>query len=129
MKGVYVMKQRSIPVCIILSLVTCGLYSLYWMVVMTDDVNRLSGRQRPSGGTALLLSIVTCGIYSIYWAYQMGEALYSAKTQRGIAGSSNGVLYLILEIVFAIAGWCLIQDEINKLIVTTGNGNNGNGIY
>lgn len=123
------MKQRSVPVCIILSLITCGIYSLYWMVVMTDDVNRLSGRQRPSGGTALLLTIVTCGIYGIYWAYQMGEALYNAKAQRGIPGSSNGVLYLILEIVFAIAGWCLMQDEINKLIVASGNGNYGNGTY
>ena len=121
------MKQRSIPVCIILSLVTCGIYSLYWMVVLTDDANRLSGRQRPSGGTALLLTIVTCGIYGYYWAYQMGEALYNAKAQRGIAGSSNGVLYLILEIIFPIIGWCLMQDEINKLAVTTGNGPYGNG--
>lgn len=121
------MKQRSIPVCIILALITCGIYSLYWMIVMTDDVNRLSGRQRPSGGTALLLTIITCGIYGYYWAYQMGEALYSAKAQRGIAGSSNGVLYLILEIIFPIIGWCLMQDEINKLVVTTGNGPYGNG--
>ncbi len=123
------MKQRSIPVCIILSLITCGIYSLYWMIVMTDDVNRLSGRQRPSGGTALLLTIITCGIYGYYWAYQMGDALYAAKVQRGIPASNNNVLYLILEIVFALIGWCLIQDEINKLVVTTGNGPYMNGPY
>ena len=121
------MKQRSIPVCIILSLITCGIYSLYWMIVLTDDANRLSGRQRPSGGTALLLTIVTCGIYGYYWAYQMGEALYNAKAQRGIMASNNNILYLILEIIFPIIGWSLMQDEINKLIVTTGNGPYGNG--
>lgn len=121
------MKQRSIPVCIIFSLITCGIYSLYWMIVLTDDANRLSGRQRPSGGTALLLTIVTCGIYGYYWAYQMGEALYNAKAQRGIMASNNNILYLILEIIFPIIGWSLMQDEINKLVVTTGNGPYGNG--
>ncbi len=121
------MKQRSIPVCIILSLITCGIYSLYWMIVLTDDANRLSGRQRPSGGTALLLTIVTCSIYGYYWAYQMGEALYNAKAQRGIMASNNNILYLILEIIFPIIGWSLMQDEINKLVVTTGNGPYGNG--
>ena len=121
------MKQRSIPVCIILSLITCGIYSLYWMIVLTDDANRLSGRQRPSGGTALLLTIVTCGIYGYYWSYQMGEALYNAKAQRGIMASNNNILYLILEIIFPIIGWSLMQDEINKLVVTTGNGPYGNG--
>ena len=121
------MKQRSIPVCIILSLITCGIYSLYWMIVLTDDANRLSGRQRPSGGTALLLTIVTCGIYGYYWAYQMGEALYNAKAQRGIMASNNNILNLILEIIFPIIGWSLMQDEINKLVVTTGNGPYGNG--
>ncbi len=118
------MKQRSIPICVILSIITCGLYGIYWFIVMTDDVNRLSGRARPSGGTAFLLTLVTCGIYGIYWAYQMGEAIYAAKAQRGYVGSSNGVLYLILQLVFAIIGWCLMQDEINKLIVAD-SGNYG----
>lgn len=124
-----VMKTRSIPVCIILSIVTCGIYALYWFIVLTDDVNRLSGRQRPSGGTAFLLELVTCGIYGIYWAYQMGEALYAAKAQRGYVGSSNGILYLILQLIFPIVGWCLMQDEVNKLIVGDNGGFGGYGGY
>ena len=38
------MKNRSIPLCIILSIVTCGIYMLYWFVVLTDDLNYASGR-------------------------------------------------------------------------------------
>ena len=111
------MKTRSIPVCIILSLVTCGIYCIYWFVMLTEDANRLSGRQSPSGGVAFLLTLVTCGIYGIYWAYQMGETLYSAAVQRRIPGvSNNNIVYLILQIVFAYVGWCLMQNEINKLI-------------
>ena len=36
-------QERNIAVCIILSLVTCGLYSLYWFVCMTDDTNAAAG--------------------------------------------------------------------------------------
>lgn len=120
------MRTRSIPVCIILTLVTCGIYGIYWFIMLTEDANALSGRQSPSGGVAFLLTLVTCGIYGIYWAYQMGETLYAAAQQRNVYGASNNnILYLILQIVFSWVGWCLMQNEINKLIVADG-GNNGN---
>ena len=31
-------KQRNIGICILLSIVTCGIYGLYWFVVLTDDI-------------------------------------------------------------------------------------------
>ena len=120
-----ILTKREIAVAIILTIVTCGIYGIYWFVCLTNDANKVSGRTSDtSGGVALFLTIITCGIYGIYWAYQMGEAIYAAKAQRGYVGSSNGVLYLILQLVFAIIGWCLMQDEINKLIVAD-SGNYG----
>ena len=110
------MQKRSILMCVILSIVTCGIYSLYWFVMLTEDTNRLSGRQSPSGITALLLTIVTCGIYGLYWAYQIGEALYSARMQRGYMGSNNNVLYLVLQLVCYVAGCAVMQNEINQII-------------
>ena len=59
----------------------------------------------------------------------MGEALYAAKAQRGYMGSSNSVLYLILQLIFPIVGWCLMQDEVNKLIVGDNGGFGGYGGY
>ena len=110
------MKQRNIAVCIILSLVTCGIYGLYWFVVMTNESNQVSGRQNStSGGVSLLLMIITCNIYGLYWAYKMGEKIDAAKQMRGWPNGNNGVLYLILELVFPIAGWALMQNELNKL--------------
>lgn len=109
-------RSRSLPVCIILSIVTCGIYGIYWFVCMTNEVNLLTGRQDTSGGVAFLLTLVTCNIYAIYWAYKMGEKLDAAKAMRGIPSSNSGVLYLILELIFPIAAWALIQNEINKLV-------------
>lgn len=52
------MQQRSIPMYIILSIVTCGLFGLYWFIVLTDETNEVTGQtQLASGPMALILTI------------------------------------------------------------------------
>lgn len=109
--------QRSIGMCILLSLVTCGIYGLYWFVVMTDEANAVSGdTTSASGGMALLLTIVTCNIYGLYWAYKMGEKLDNAKTARGMNSSNGSILYLLLCIFgLGIIAYALMQNDLNQL--------------
>ena len=117
-KGEFVMiERRNIAVCIVLTLVTCGIYGIYWVVCLSNDVNTVSGDVNgTSGGMVVLLTIVTCGIYGIYWAYKQGEKLDFTKNNRGIPSSNSGVLYLILQIFgFGIIAYALMQNELNKL--------------
>lgn len=117
-KGEFVMiERRNIAVCIVLTLVTCGIYGIYWIVCLTNDVNTVSGDVNgTSGGMVVLLTIVTCGIYGVYWAYKQGEKLDFTKNNRGIPSSNSGVLYLILQIFgFGIIAYALMQNELNKL--------------
>ena len=52
------MKERNIATAIILSLVTCGIYGLYWMVVLTDELKeQADDHNLASGGLALLFTI------------------------------------------------------------------------
>ena len=107
-------QRRSIAMCIILSLVTCGIYGIYWFVVLTDDANTLLNNT--SGGVAFLLSLVTCGIYGLYWAYKQGEKIDEAKTARGIMSSNSGIIYLLLTIFgFGIIAEALMQNELNSM--------------
>lgn len=93
------MKERSIAVSIVLSIVTCGIYGIYWFVVLTDDARMESGdNNAPSGGIAFLLTLVTCGIYGLYWAYKMGKTIATAESKNGITAEDNSVLYLILQL-------------------------------
>ena len=113
-------QRRSIAMCMILSLVTCGIYGIYWFVVLTDDANTLlpdnKGLNNTSGGVAFLLSLVTCGIYGLYWAYKQGEKIDEAKTARGIMSSNSGVIYLLLTIFgFGIIAEALMQNELNSM--------------
>ena len=117
-KGEFVLiERRNIAVCIVLTLVTCGIYGIYWIVCLTNDINTVSGDVNgTSGGMVVLLTIVTCGIYGIYWAYKQGEKLDFTKNNRGIPSSNSGVLYLILQIFgFGIIAYALMQNELNKL--------------
>lgn len=107
-------KQKSIGLCIILSIITCGIYGLYWFVCLTEDTNTIAGESDTSGGMALILTIITCGIYGLYWAYKRGEKIDKAHQNRGQAASNGGVLYLILFLLGGIIAYALIQNEINK---------------
>lgn len=109
-------KQRNIAVCIILTIVTCGIYGIYWFICLSDDVNTASGTFGTSGAMALLLTIITCGIYSWYWAYKQGEKIDHARMRRGLSSGSNGVVYLLLCIFqLGIVAWALMQNELNQM--------------
>ena len=110
-------QKRNLALYIILTLVTCGLFGIYWFCTLNDDTNKVSGHPEAMGGVAaLLLSIVTCGIYSLVWMYIMGRRLDEAKTKRGMPGGNTGTLYLILAIVgFGWVAEIILQSELNKL--------------
>lgn len=112
------MKKRNIGLCILFSIITCGIYAIYWFVVLTNELKDLSGdSETASGGVAFLLSIITCNIYGWYWAYKRGENVDTARSKRSIPSSNSGILYLILVLIgFGIIAYALMQNEINKMI-------------
>lgn len=110
-------ERRNIALCIILSIVTCGIYGLIWFVWLNDDVNKVAEEPNATtGGIALLLTIVTCGIYGLYWAYKQGEKLDAAAVKRGApVGSSKSIVYLLLSLFgLSIIAYALMQDELNN---------------
>ncbi|NLI89695.1 MAG: DUF4234 domain-containing protein [Epulopiscium sp.] len=110
-------EERNVGLAIFFSVITCGIYSLYWLVKVTDEANSLSGEMGTSGGMVLLLSIVTCGLYTIYWNYKMGKKLYMAQERAGRHASDNSVLYLILSLFgLHIVVLAIIQSDINDLV-------------
>lgn len=110
-------QSRNIATCIILSIITCGLYGIYWFISMVNDINEASENGGPSGAVVFLLSLVTCSIYRWYYMYKAGRDITTAQKMRGIDTDSNsGIVYLILSVVgLDIVSWALIQNELNKL--------------
>lgn len=107
--------SRSIPLALILSFVTCGIYAFYWEIKMTDEVNALLGKSNATSGLmAAIYTLITCGIYGIYWLYKMGE---NVEVLKGKTDSNTGILYLIMGLFgLGIIPFALIQDTINDKV-------------
>lgn len=102
-------RQRNVALCIVLTIVTCGLYSLYWMYCLHQDVSTLSNTQT-SAGKAILLMLLTCGIYMFFWMYQQGKLIEQKRH------GSQAVVYLILSIFgLSLVSLAIMQSDVNQL--------------
>ena len=109
-------QERNIVLCIVLSIITCGLYGIYWFICLTNDTAQVSEDVNFSGGKSFLFTIITCGICMFYWYYKTGKNLKIANDKSGINASDNSVLYLILGLFgLGIVNYCIMQSELNTL--------------
>ena len=99
------MKKRNVALAIIFTIITFGIYGIYWFVCLTNDSNTLCPEQKTaSGGLAFLFTLISFGIYGIYWNYKLGEKV-----------GGSGILYLILSLVgFGWVNYILAQSAITK---------------
>ena len=110
-------QKRGIAEVIILSLVTCGIYGLYWLYAMSKDIKTYLDDETIDPGVELLLTIVTCGIYGIYWYYKFGKLICTCQEKAGIAVEDNSVVYIILAVFgLGIVNVGLIQNAMNLVI-------------
>ena len=119
------MTKRSIPLAIVFTLVTVGLYAIYWIYTLTEDAHAAAGeRTTASGGMVILYSVITCGIYSFYWLYKMGETIIMAKQRRGMTVDTNlPIIYLVLALFgFGIISYALMQNSLNEMVDYDGAG-------
>jgi len=108
--------ERSIPLNIVLSILTCGLYGLYWFVCMANDIKTLRGESEPSGIRDVILSIITLGIFLWYCMYQYPKYVAEIQEKKGLPVSDISIITLILAIFgLSIVSYALIQNELNKI--------------
>lgn len=95
---------------ILLSIVTCGIYDLYWYCSFQNQLKKETGMGFTGVGH-FFISIITCGIYTVFfWPHAVGKRL------AALGGKNDGVLYLILSIFGLFVVACLLmQSEANKL--------------
>lgn len=119
--GVYStgVEKRDVAKAVIFSIITCGIYAIYWMIKITDEIHALAGEQNTaSGGMAFVFSLITCGIYGCYWMYKMGEGVNMAQQKRGMTVENNAsIMYIVLTVCgFGIVSYALMQSSVNKII-------------
>lgn len=88
----------NIAAGVILTLITCGLYGLFWQYKQMETLNAWLGRPRFDFWTWLLLSLITCGLYAIYYEYKMAQGINDVQHARGMRVQNDlGVLCVLLS--------------------------------
>lgn len=130
-------QQRNFVTFILLSLVTCGIYTFYFIYTTTRDINTMVGNdgRNTEPTTAILLSIVTCGFYTYYWYYDQGNRIKALADRNGIPCNENGTSYLMWvllgTLICGIGSWIgiyLFIKNLNNLIAAYNSSNYG-GCY
>lgn len=111
---------KNIAKCIVLTIVTCGIYGIIWFINLVDDLNTAAQTPEDSSGVSVfLLGLVTCGIYYFIWFYKAGEKVNKVKSLSGQYASDSAILYLLLAVFgLSIVNYVLIQSELNKVAAT-----------
>lgn len=111
------LQKRDVVKAVIFSIITLGIYGIYWFVKMTDEINGSIGNPSDASGvTAFLLTLVTCGIYGFYWSYKKGEIIDNYYAGKGLPKPNNAVIYLVLSLFgLSIVAYALLQSELNKI--------------
>lgn len=96
--GARLKDDRGLLSYILLSLITCGIYSYYFIYKMAADVNvACEGDGEETAGLLafILLSFATCGIYAWIWYYKLGNRLSSNAGRYGLSFQENGTTVLL----------------------------------
>ena len=97
------MTNRNPVLVILFSILSCGIYAIYWMVKTKVEMNN-RGAKIP---TAWLIIVP---IANWYWMYKWSEGVQIVTN-----GQQNAILLFVLYIIFSPATMFIAQDAFNKL--------------
>jgi hypothetical protein len=102
-------KKRGLVGVILLSMITGGIYGLYWYYKLAQDVNSIcDGDGKKTGGLLklILLGLITFGIYDFVWLYKLGNRLQDNAKKYGLSFKESGgtVLLWLIFGSFIIVG-------------------------
>lgn len=106
--------KRSIGICILLSIITCGIYGIYWMYLLVKNTRSIQKNTDKCTGEMLCLIFVP--FYSLYWWYTRGEKVRQGFAEHDYNATGGGVVYLVLAIFgLSIVSMAIMQSDFNSL--------------
>ena len=104
-------KVRNIVSYILLTLVTCGIYGIYWTVMIAREAVSVKD---PADNA--LLEIILMLFLPFVGIFMTEKKFAEGCAARGVAHTDNSILYLVLGLVgLGIVGMCMLQNDLNKI--------------
>jgi hypothetical protein len=114
-------ERSSVPVfkndpvmVLVLGIVTCGLYLVYWNMKTAEVINAVVGRELISPVIAVISGC--CMPVNVYFYYLCGQALGEMGELTGNPNlKEKSTLLLILGIFFPMVSAMIIQGHVNEI--------------
>ncbi len=113
--------RRSPITVVVLSLVTFGLYALYWLYVTTEELAQETGHGDLSPTMDVLLAICTFGLWGMYAAYRNAGIVHEELAATGSARQDKSLIVAVACAATLVSGWAwlvavaVLQEELNVL--------------
>jgi len=113
--------RRSPITVVVLSLVTFGLYALYWLYVTTEELAQETGHGDLSPTMDVLLAICTFGLWGMYAAYRNAGIVHEELAAAGITRQDKSLVVGVALAATFFSGWAwlvavaVLQEELNLL--------------
>lgn len=112
MKGI----TRDPALVLVFSIISCGIYFLYWLYVTSNDLKNYLNDDTINPGIDLLISIF-CFPYVIYWMYKYSKLVTEAQTKASILPAEDNSIICVIFPFFglSIVSAMIIQNSLNKV--------------
>lgn len=107
-------KERNIALAVVLTIVTCGIYGIYWLVMLAKESVSVK-----DASDSAVLEIVLMILFYPAGFYLAEKKFAEGCAEKGIAHNDNSILYLVLGLCVPGIGIyinsCVMQNDLNKL--------------
>ena len=108
-------QKRSIVSVILFTIITCGIYGLYWMYQVAKELQLATGKSQFSPAIILVLGLFVSPVGFVLLAMECNDRLNDIRAAKGMPPADNMVLWVVLGILLPIVQVALIQNEINQV--------------
>ena len=113
-KNMSQINKRPIAMCILLSIVTLGIYLIYWEYLLVKNTKAI--KNDTSSCTSEMLCLIFVPFYFIYWCFTRGKLVKDQFASLGYTATGNETAYLILGIFgLGIISMAIMQNDFNSL--------------
>ncbi len=114
-------QERNSVVVLLLSIVTCGVYFVYWVYQTSTELKQATGDADVNPTLDLVLSLVTCTLWSYYVLYRDADKLHRILVGVDPSHKDQSQTVLILCVAALFVGVTgpvaiyLVQEDFNRL--------------
>ncbi|MBQ8356947.1 MAG: DUF4234 domain-containing protein [Clostridia bacterium] len=108
--------KRSVASVIVFSILTCGIYMLWWTYVTCTALQQQGHKTSIPPVLTVLLMLFVSGVGGALLGIDADDNINAIKAMHGMPLTDNKILWIILGIIIPIVSVALIQSEINNMI-------------